>query len=79
MAKTKEELNAITKEMHDLASKFQSLTDEELEEVTGGALSDKTLKTLTSDDLKFIGLDDRTAMALYMVLFAKAEVVRTDI
>ena len=41
MAKTQEELNQLKKEFDSLASKFINLTDEELEQVTGGVdLSD---------------------------------------
>ena len=35
--KTKEELNAIKKEIEDLNEKCRELTEEELKEVTGGA------------------------------------------
>ena len=36
MSKTKEELNALKKELEDLNEKCRELTEEELEQVTGG-------------------------------------------
>ena len=41
--KTKEELNALKKEIEDLNEKFRELTPEELKEVTGGK-GDKVLQ-----------------------------------
>ena len=39
MSKTKEELNALKKELEDLNEKCRELTEEELEQVTGGSNS----------------------------------------
>ena len=39
MSKTKEELNALKEEIETLTTKFKELTDDELKEITGGAIS----------------------------------------
>lgn len=39
MSKTKEELNALKEEMETLTTKLKELTDDELKEITGGAIS----------------------------------------
>ena len=39
MSKSKEELNALKKELEDLNEKCRELTEEELEQVTGGSTS----------------------------------------
>ena len=40
MSKTKEELNALKKEVEAVNEKLQELTPEELEQISGGTLSD---------------------------------------
>ena len=39
MAKTKEELNIMKKELESLATKLQELDDEEIEDIVGGGLN----------------------------------------
>ena len=43
MSKTKEELNALKKELEDLNEKCRELTEEEMEQVTGGASHNEKL------------------------------------
>ena len=38
MSKTKEEINALKKEVEAVSEKLQELTEEELEQVTGGGV-----------------------------------------
>ena len=58
MAKTKEDLNALKKEVETLNKKLAELTEEELEQVTGGSIAD-SLKKL-QDGMKIdSGTDDR--------------------
>ena len=58
MAKTKEDLNALKKEVETLNKKFAELTEEGLEQATGGSIAD-SLKKL-QDGMKIdSGTDDR--------------------
>ena len=46
MSKTKEELNALKEEVESVTRKIRELTDEELEQVTGGFFADPTAVVL---------------------------------
>lgn len=48
--KTREELNAIQKEFEALNRKLAELTDQEMEQVTGGGLADELYDALSKYD-----------------------------
>ena len=60
MSKTKEELNKLKEEVEAVNEKLQELTDEELEQVTGGNVQICHIGSLQMDCLK-----DASATAIY--------------
>ena len=67
--KTQEELNAIKEEVETLNEKLHELTEEELEQVTGGSpklIPSPLLRLLTSEDNESLtALKDEASAAIY--------------
>ena len=63
--KTKEELNAIKKEIEDLNEKCRELTEEELKEVTGGSATSPLDIINPSDIVSMEVLKDASSTAIY--------------
>ena len=50
MSKTKEELSALKEEVESVTRKIRELTDEELEQVTGGVISPDSLINIRNEE-----------------------------